>query len=429
MMAALAPGRHDDVARAVADAHATEWAFMLAATVRVARDLDLAEDCVQDAYAQALVSWTSAGIPRRPSAWLTTVAIRRVYETQRRTATLSRKLPLLIADVHPRVPDAPTDDVAFPDDRLRLIFICCHPALAPEAQLALTLRLVCGLTAVEVARAFLVRETTMQARITRAKRKIAAARIPYRAPGPDELPERVVVVLDAIHLLHASGYTAASGNDLMRTDLAVRAVHLAAMMHRLLPDNPDVMGLLALLTLTEARRPARVSGDGELIVMEHQDRGRWDQGAIRRGVDLLHAALTWGLAGRYTLMAAIAAVHADARCWEETDWPQLVGLYDLLLRRWSSPVVALNRAVALSFAEGPASALDALAAVERDPALADYPYLAATQADLLRRLGRRADAIAAYERARSLTYNAAEAAFLARRIDDLRASPEMGEVP
>ena len=424
---APAPGRHDDVARAGADAHATEWAFVVAATVRIARDLDLAEDCVQDAYAQAMANWTSAGIPRRPGAWLTTVAIRRVYETQRRTATLSRKLPLLITDANPRVPDAPPDEVAFPDDRLRLIFICCHPALAPEAQLALILRLVCGLSTVEVARAFLVREATMQARITRAKRKIAEARIPYHAPGPEELPERVGVVLDAIHLLHASGYTAATGNDLVRTDLAARAVDLATMLHRLLPDNPDVMGLLALLTLTEARRPARVSGDGELIVMEHQDRGRWDQDAIRRGVASLHAALAQGPAGRYTLMAAIAAVHADARRWDETDWPQLVGLYDLLLRRWPSPVVALNRAVALSFAEGPAPALDALAAVESDPALADYLYLAATRADLLRRLGRAAEAIAAYEQARSLTYNAAETAFLARRIDELRASPHMDE--
>jgi RNA polymerase sigma-70 factor (ECF subfamily) len=410
------------VARAVAKAHAEEWAFVLATTVRFTQDLDLAEDCVQDAYAQALVNWPVSGIPRRPGAWLTTVATRRALEQYRRAATLARKLPLLITDATTLQSIDAADEATFPDDRLRLIFTCCHPAIAPDAQLALTLRLVCGLTSAEVARAFLVREATMQARITRAKRKIAEARIPYRTPGPDDLPERVGVVLDAIHLLYSSGYTAAAGNDLIRTDLAARALDLATMMRTLLPGNAEVMGLLALLHLTEARRPARVRDSGELVLMEDQDRDLWDRAAIADGLTLLHAALAHPPAGRYTLMAAIAAVHAEAPDWDGTDWHQIVGLYDILLRRWPSPVVALNRAVALSFAEGPAVALEALGALAADPPLTSYAYLASTRADFLRRTGRTGEALAAYEEALSLTENAAEADFLSRRIDALCAS-------
>jgi RNA polymerase sigma-70 factor (ECF subfamily) len=415
--------RRSQVARAVAKAHAGEWAYVLAATVRVTRDLDLAEDCVQDAYAQAMVHWSAGGIPRRPGAWLTTVARRRALEQQRRTATLARKLPLLVTDDDPFTLDQDAEEATFPDDRLRLIFTCCHPALSVDAQLALTLRLVCGLTSAEVARAFLVKEVTMQARITRAKQKIAEARIPYRVPGSGELLERIGIVLDAIHLLYSSGYTAVSGEELVRGDLAERALDLAGMMHVLLPENSEVKGLLALLYLTDARRPARVSPGGQLILMEDQDRSLWDRSAIETGLRLLHETLAHPPAGRYALMAAIAAVHAEASQWEDTDWPQLVGLYDLLLRRWPTPVVALNRAVALSFVEGPAAALDALDALAADPSLDAYPYLAATRADLLRRLGRTQDAITAYRDALGLTHNAAEADFLRQRIDALRASP------
>ncbi len=414
-----------EVARAVARAHSEEWAYVLAATVRVTRDLDLAEDCVQDAYARALVNWPESGIPARPGAWLTTVARRRALEQQRRRATLARKLPLLITDDDPSLPELDDSSVGFPDDRLRLIFTCCHPALSSDAQLALTLRLVCGLTTVEVARAFLVKEATMQARITRAKRKIAEAGIPYRVPGPDELLERVGVVLDALHLLYSSGYTAVSGTQLIRSDLAARALDLATMVQALLPDIAEVKGLLALLLLTEARRPARVSADGELILMEDQDRSLWDHHAIQRGQELVREALTLpprGRTGRYVLMASIAAVHSEAPAWEETDWRQLVGLYDLLLERWPTPVVALNRAVALAFVDGPAAALETLDHVAGDPALAAYPYAAATRADLLRRLGRTAEALDAYRAAQRLTNNVAEVDFLQRRIDALEAS-------
>lgn len=395
---------------------------MLAATARVTRDLDLAEDCVQDAYAQALVHWSANGIPRRPGAWLTTVAKRRALEQHRRATTFARKVPLLVTEAAYRKLGADPDEVTFPDDRLRLVFTCCHPALSTDAQLALTLRLVCGLSSVEVARVFLVKEATMQARITRAKKKIAEARIPYRVPSADELPARIGVVLDAIHLLHSCGYTSTSGADLMRGDLAARALDLAVMMHALLPHDAEVKGLLALLRLTEARRPARTSPTGQLVLMQDQDRALWDRAAITEGVRLVHEALAQPPAGRYAIMAAIAAVHAEAPTWDETDWTQLVGLYDLLLRRWPSPVVALNRAAALSFRDGPAVALEVLDAVKADPALAAYPYLAATRADLFRRLGRTRDAIAAYQEALRLTGNTAEAAFLTRRIEELGAA-------
>lgn len=413
------------VARAVARAHTEEWAYVLAATVRVTRDLDLAEDCVQDAYTQALIHWSEGDIPQRPGAWLTTVARRRALEQHRRAATLARKLPLLITDDPPNLSDASGDGTEFPDDRLRLIFTCCHPALSKDAQLALTLRLVCGLTSAEVARAFLVKEATMQARITRAKQKIAAAGIPYRVPGPDELAERVGVVLDAIHLLYSSGYTAASGEELVRGDLAARALDLATMMHALMPGEPEVMGLLALLQLTEARRPARVSANGELILMEDQDRSLWDQQAIESGCRLVHDALSLPAArptGRYVIMAAIGAVHSEVATWDDTDWPQLVGLYDLLYERWPTPVVALNRAVAVSFVDGPVAALRGLDDIHADSTLAAYPYLAATRADLFRRLGRTDAALSAYREALRLTNNAAEAAFLQRRIDILEST-------
>jgi len=439
---------HPAVAAAVADAHRREWAFVLAATVRVTRDLDLAEECVQDAYARALGTWGSTGIPGRPGAWLTTVARRRAVDLLRRDATARRVLPLLVtdpalapgtglADDGPGACALPgqassavassagsarpagTAEAQIPDDRLRLVFTCCHPTLSDEAQVALALRLLCGLSTAEVARAFLVSEKTMAARITRAKKKIAAARIPYRVPPVAELPERVDAVLTVVHLLYSTGYAAPAGDELMRTDLAERSLDLARMLHGLLAGHHEVTGLLALILLTDARRDARVDGDGRLVLLSEQDRARWDTAKIAEGAALVREALGTGPPGRFTLMAAIAAVHDEAPSFADTDWAQIVGLYNVLMRRWPSPVVALNRAVAVGFADGPGAGLTDLDALAERPELAGYGYLSASRADFLRRLGRTDEARLAYQEALLLTENAAERAFLAARLDQL----------
>jgi RNA polymerase sigma factor (sigma-70 family) len=411
------------VAAAVADAHRREWAFVLAATVRVTRDLDLAEECVQDAYARALATWGARGVPANPGAWLTTVARRRGLDLLRRDATLRRSLPLLLDD--DQVDSGPegagnaegTDVIA--DDRLRLIFTCCHPAIAEQAQVALTLRLLCGLTTAEVARAFLVSEPTMAARITRAKKKIVAARIPYRVPPAAELPARIDAVLTVVHLLFTTGHTAPAGAGLVRRDLVERALDLARMLRVLLPHNADVAGLLALILLTDARRATRVGTDGRLQLLADQDRTKWDRCAIGEGIALVREALRRRPPGRFALMAAIAAVHADAPSWQDTDWGELVALYDLLVQLWPSPVVALNRAVAVGFADGPDAGLAALDALTAEPQLAGYGYLASARAEFLRRLGRTNDARVCYEEALLLTENSVERDFLAARLDQL----------
>ncbi|MGW3160399.1 RNA polymerase sigma factor [Streptomyces sp. NPDC001089] len=418
--------------QAVADAHRREWAFVLAATVRVARDLDLAEECVQEAYAAAVSAWERDGIPGNPAAWLTTAAKRRAMDAMRRERTLRSKLPLLVE------PEVAVDELALdeledqeqavepedvvPDERLRLIFTCCHPALAQEAQLALTLRLVCGLATPDVARALLVSEQTMAARITRAKKKISAARIPYRLPRPAELPDRLAAVLGVLHLLFTAGHTAPSGPTLMRTDLADRALHLARTLRDLMPDEPEVRGLLALLLVTDARRAARTSGDGRLLRLEEQDRSLWDRTALAEAHELIVRGLRGGHAGRYLLQAAIASLYAQAPTYEETDWPQIVALYDRLLVLWPSPVVALNRTVPVSMAHGPAIALAQVEALEQDGRLARYQYLPAIKADLLKRLGYADEAAAAYRQAAELTGNEAERAFLIGRLADEETS-------
>jgi RNA polymerase sigma factor (sigma-70 family) len=406
-----------EVAAAVAEAHRREWGFVLAATVRVTRDIDLAEECVQDAYARALSTWGSRGVPAKPAAWLTTVARRRALDLLRRDASLRARLPLLLDE-----PD-PDPQPEIPDDRLRLIFTCCHPALAQRAQVALTLRLLCGLTTAEVARAFLVSEATMAARITRAKKKIAAARIPYEVPPAAALPERIDAVLTVVHLLFTTGHTAPAGASLVRRDLVERALDLARMLRLLLPSDADVAGLLALILLTDARRDTRVSDDGQLLLLADQDRSRWDRGAIAEGVALVREALRRRPPGRFALMAAIAAVHAEAARWDNTDWRELVGLYDLLIDIWPSPVVALNRAVAVGFASGPSEGLAALDALATEPQLAGYAYLASARADFLRRLGRTEEARIAYEEALLLTENAVERRFLADRLESLSQPP------
>jgi RNA polymerase sigma-70 factor (ECF subfamily) len=389
---------------------------VLAATVRVTRDLDAAEESVQEAYVAALEAWSRDGVPARPGAWLTTVARRNALNAMARRRTLQAKLPLLLEPEAIEM-DEPTEDTTIPDDRLRLVFTCCHPALAREAQVALTLRLVCGVGTADIAHAFLVAEPTMAARLTRAKRKIAAAGIPYVVPGPADLPARLDAVLTVVHLLSTTGHTAPSGDALVRVELAHRALDLARMLHALLPDEREVAGLLALLLVHDARHATRTDEAGRLVLLEDQDRAAWDRAAIAQADELLVAALRDGPPGRFTLQAAIAALHAQAPTYEDTDWPQILALYDELLQTWPAPVVALNRAVAVAMVHGPAAGLAEVEALERDGELAGYRYLPATKADLLRRLGRHEEAADAYRAALALTDNATERAFLAEQLD------------
>ncbi|MPZ82578.1 MAG: RNA polymerase sigma factor [Actinophytocola sp.] len=384
---------------------------MLAATVRVTRDLDLAEECVQDAYADALDEWTRRGVPARPGAWLTTAARHNALDALRRAGTLRSKLHLLVES------ELAPDPVAR-DDRLRLVFLCCHPALSVEAQVALTLRLVCGVPTADIAAAFLVSETTMAARITRAKKKTAAARIPFRMPAPSDLPDRLDAALTTIHLLFTTGHTAPAGPALTRADLAEHALDLAHMLCDLMPDEREVRWLLALLLANHARRATRTDPGGRLLVLAEQDRSAWDPEAIAEAHALVPGALRGGDPGRFALQAAIAALHATAPTYAETDWTQILVLYDELMATWPSPVVALNRAVAVAMVDGPAAALAEVEALEADGRLAGYRYLPAIKADLLRRLGRAADAAAAYDRALTLSTNDAERAFrTARRTE------------
>jgi RNA polymerase sigma-70 factor (ECF subfamily) len=404
------------VAAAVADAHRREWAFVLAATVRVTRDLDTAEECAQEAFAAALTDWQRTGVPERPGAWLTTAAKRRALNVLRHQGVERRHLPLLVEDHEVAGPGEGSGGDEIPDDRLRLIATCCHPALDRSAQVALTLRLMCGLSTAEVARAFLVSEPTMAARITRAKKKIAVARIPYRVPPAAELPERVDAVLAVVHLLFTTGHTTPSGDELVRRDLVERSVELARMLRRLLPGDPAVAGLLALLLLTDARRETRTGPDGRLLLMEEQDRARWDHRAIAEGAALVRESLRGRPPGRYALQAAIAAVHAESPSWNDTDWREIAALYGVLVQLWPSPVVALNRAVAVGFACGADAGLAALDALAGDRQLAGYGYLPAARADFLRRLGRVDEARTAYAEALALTENAVERDFLAARL-------------
>jgi RNA polymerase sigma-70 factor (ECF subfamily) len=420
------------VADAVAQAHRAEWGFVLAATARMTRDLDLAEECVQDAFAQALTAWARTGPPERPGAWLTTVARRRAIDVMRREVLFRAKLPLLVDDSfdeHPAVAGTGVDagdDAVYPDDRLRLIFTCCHPALSREAQVALTLRLLCGLSTAEVARAFLVSEPTMAARITRAKKKISAARIPYRVPALAELPQRVDAVLDVVHLVFTTGHTAPTGPALVRRDLVERAADLARMLHQLLPGNGDAAGLLALILLTDARRETRTGPDGRLLLLAEQDRGRWDRAAIAEGIALVRTALRSRPPGRYALQAAIAAVHGEAPSFTSTDWVEIVALYDVLLQIWPSPVVALNRAAAVGFAQGPAAGLAALDELAAEPTLAGYGYLPAARADFLARLGRTDEARLSYSEALLLTENEVEQEYLSARVAELGRGGDSG---
>lgn len=395
---------------------------MLAAAVGTARDLDVAEECAQEAFAAALEAWTRDGVPGNPGAWLSTVAKRRAVDVIRREVTLRTKLPLLVEvdglvtdDDRGALIDTDSKDT-MQDERLRLIFLCCHPALAPEAQMALTLRLVCGMSTEDIARLFLVSETTMGARLTRAKQKISTARIPLRMPTEAEMPDRLRAVLGVIYLLFTTGHTATTGTSLMRPELVDEALHLTDVLRELMPDEGEVRGLLALLLVTDARRSTRVGADGELILLEDQDRARWDTHAIERAGELIAEGLRATQPGRYVLQAAIALVHATAPTYGDTDWPEIVRLYDLLLVSWPSPIVALNRAVAVSMVDGPAVALALVEELEADARLKDYHYVPAIKADLLRRLDRGDEALLESNRALELTRNETEREFLATQM-------------
>jgi len=389
-------------------------------------DVDRAEEAVQDAYAVALDRWPRDGVPSTPAAWILTTAKRRAIDRLRREAALRERQALLARELEEAVRDLPgEDDEMIPDERLGLVFACCHPALALEAQVPLTLRLVGGLTVPEIARALLLPEPTVAQRLVRAKKKVRLSGIPLAEPEPDALPGRLGAVLAVLYLVFNEGYAATAGDALVRDDLAAEAIRLARIVHELLPAEPEPAGLLALMLLHQARRPARVSDAGELVLLSEQDRGRWDRAAIASALPLVDAALTLRHPpGPYALQAAIAAVHARAPRPQDTDWHEIALLYRELVRVLPSPVVALNRAVAVSMAAGPTAGPTAgLALIDQLVArgeLDDYHLLHAARADLLRRTGRDADAAAAYERALALATNEPERRFLAARLEECR---------
>ena len=414
-----------DVEEAVAAAFREEWGQVVATLIRVTGDWDLAEECAQDAFTQALDRWRRDGIPRRPGAWLTTTARNRALDVLRREAVGAAKLrevAVLGRDEGPYDPEYDGDDSGVEDDRLRLLFTCCHPALPIEARVALTLRTLAGLTTPEIARAFLVPEATMAQRLVRAKKKIRNAGIPYRVPPAHLLPERTTGVLGVVYLLFNEGYAATSGSDLVRTNLCAEAIRLARVLARLMPDEPEVLGLLALLLLHDARRDTRVDTDGELVTLEDQDRTAWDRSEIDEGAALLETALRRGRPGPYQIQAAIAACHTTAPTAADTDWADIAALYGELQRFVPSAVVRLNRAVAIGMAQHPDAGLELVAELERSGELADYHLLPATRADLLRRSGRTAEAAGAYGRALELVENDAERRFLERRLAECRSA-------
>jgi len=402
----------------VADIYRTESRRVFATLVRLLGDFDLAEEALHDAFRAALEQWPREGVPRNPRAWLVSAgrfkAIDGIRRRTRFDAIEDRAEQVeAIADE-----SAAREDEGIEDDRMRLVFTCCHPAISPDAQVALTLREVCGLTTEEIARAFLSTAPTLAQRIVRAKAKIRDARIPYQVPGPDELPQRLDSVLRVVYLVFNEGYMASSGESLTRVDLSAEAIRLGRLLVELLPE-PEAMGLLALMLLQESRRAARTTSTGDLVLLDEQDRSLWNREQIAEGLALVERALASRRFGPYTLQAAIAAVHADAPSADATDWAEIVGLYDVLLQAVPSPVVELNRAVAVAMRDGPAAGLALVEALLARGELDDYHLAHATQADLCRRLGRTAEARTAYARAVALTQQGPERRFLERRLAGL----------
>jgi RNA polymerase sigma-70 factor, ECF subfamily len=409
---------------AVARVYESDSRRVLATLIRLLGDFDVAEEALQMAVTAALESWPIDGVPANPAAWLVSTGRFKAIDGMRRRARFDASLAELARRLEATAPP-PLDDAdgeRLEDDRLRLVFTCCHPALAPDAQIALTLRTVCGLTTEEIAHAFLTRPTTLAQRIVRAKAKIRDARIPYEVPTRAELPDRLDAVLHVIYLVFNEGYATSSGTSLTRHDLSSEAIRLARLLVELLAE-PEAVGLLALMLLHESRRTARTSADGEVVLLDEQDRSLWDGAMIAEGLMLVERALASRRIGPYTLQAAIAAVHAEAPTAAATDWPQIVGLYDVLLRAEPSPVVALNRAAAIAMRDGPQAGLVLIDDLLTRGELSEYRLAHSARADLLRRLGRAADAATAYRTALALSRQEPERRFLERRLRELGGEP------
>ena len=401
-----------------------EYGRVIATLIRISGSFDLAEEALQEAFISAAWKWELDGPPNNPGAWLTTVAHRRLLDAIRRDRTRTDKQTELAFEttrLQPHVePDLLEDLGEYPDDRLRLIFTCCHPSLTREAQIALTLRTFGGLTTTEIAHAFLLPEATLAQRLVRAKQKIRLARIPYEVPSVDRIADRLSAVQAVIYLIFNEGYAASAGQNLIRNDLCAEAIRLGRVLCELLPDEPENIGLLALMLLQDSRREARVNAEGDLVTLEEQDRSLWDTREIDEGVRLVQTALRLQRVGNYQLQAAIAAVQAEAKTANETDWRQIVALYEELMRFTSSPIVALNHAAAVAMAEGFERGLSFIEAAGAEGALQNYYLFHASRADLLRRLRRFDEATAAYETALSLTTNRVEQNYICRRLDEIR---------